>query len=151
MGQICENEGDEHVVGIVRFLLGIDQFTGVLAKLAELRLVGQRRGPGGGFGLRITAVASIEPGLQILPLLVVGRLEFCLQRIKHLAIALRPAVLPRDLIEVHRRSGKLVKHEEQHPSIKMQNCIGILNTALNISPNRLSRSDAPAMYRCTCD
>src|SRR5205823_15031104 len=37
------------------------------------------------------------------------------------------------------------------PSSRMENCIGTLTTALKSKPRRLSLSEPPARYRCTCD
>src|ERR1043166_8758391 len=37
------------------------------------------------------------------------------------------------------------------PSSRMENCIGTFTTALKSKPRRLSLSEPPARYRCTCD
>ena len=83
MGQMMQNEGDEDIIGVVGFYPGIrrcQRFPGVGANGLAALMRGQGLGAGRSFGLEISRVPRVEPGMDQLLFFRFDRGELLFER-----------------------------------------------------------------------
>ena len=117
MGQMVEDEGDEHVVAVVRLGPGIGGVQHGLRLRAGRRAAlkfSQRRRARGCLGGPVARVPGVEPGEKVLPFPGVGGGIIGLQGTQPLTRAVLRLLFPGHLVEEHRRPLELIENEDQH-------------------------------------